>query len=136
MAFEACHNPLCGASVGPSVRKKRSFCSDECKMDGWVLKRAGELLADLPPERKRAILGNGSAEIMGKSRSAPSGKINGKSKRYLCRRWPYLSIGKRVKFQDGYFATADLEVQKIIERSSDFGAHILEVEGDTKGDAY
>lgn len=56
--FEACQNPICGVKLDleGKPKRKRRFCSEECKINGWVLKRAGELLSSLPAERKLDIL--------------------------------------------------------------------------------
>jgi hypothetical protein len=46
---ERCANPFCGRLIEPLAngdwrRTPRKFCSDRCKMDGYVLRRAGEML--------------------------------------------------------------------------------------------
>ena len=48
-----CENPLCGHQFHRSGTKMdpRRYCSEKCKFDSWVIKRAGELLADLSDEQ-------------------------------------------------------------------------------------
>jgi len=49
------------------------------------------------------------------------------SKTYACSTWPSLSIGRSVRFRDGFFETNDPETQRLIERAHGFGIQIQEV---------
>ena len=40
--FEPCGNPFCKTSM--TVKSGKKFCSDQCRMDGYVLRRAKALL--------------------------------------------------------------------------------------------
>ena len=81
-----CLNPVCSNTIESIPisegwrRTPKRFCSDDCKMNAWVLRRASELLASLPVERKLAILGGGFSEITMKSLSGSNGQINRESK--------------------------------------------------------
>lgn len=126
MESERCQNPLCGAELGPRVRKRRFFCPGQCKMDTWVLRRAAQLLSRVSAQKKLGIL----AGLLSANRNQRETngnnqwKISGK-KTYICAKWPYLAIGKRVKFEGGLFETDDPELQKMIEGNKAFGAQIL-----------
>lgn len=48
-------------------------------------------------------------------------------KLYRCDRWPFLSVGERVHFQAGQFATDDPGLQEQIESLAYFGVHVWEV---------
>jgi hypothetical protein len=56
---DRCRSPICGKPIEPIEngwrRRDRLYC-DGCKMDAWVLKRAGELLRDVTDERVLEIL--------------------------------------------------------------------------------
>ncbi len=95
-------------------------------MNAWVLKKAGELLADMPLERKLEILGNGSGEKP-TMKSLPAS--NGHRRVYQCSRWPRLNIGKRVRFEAGYFETEDPELQRAIESNEAYQVQIFPVNG-------
>lgn len=144
---ERCLNPLCGSDFTPYGHgHPQKFCSKQCKMDKWALKRTAELLSPLPAARKLGILAgllsaNGNqCGISGKRNGNRAGSTSGNrqetngnnqcetngTKTYTCARWPYLTIGKRVKFEGGLFETDDPELQKVIEGNKAFGAQILE----------
>jgi hypothetical protein len=62
--LKACSNPVCKNPI-PELpangtkrwrRTKRRFCSDRCRIDGWVLARAARILFCLEPEEWWAIL--------------------------------------------------------------------------------
>jgi hypothetical protein len=53
---EPCENPLCQISLNGDGRKTRRFCSDRCRLVGWILKKAAELLAPLEQSRAWEIL--------------------------------------------------------------------------------
>jgi len=102
-------------------------------MDVWVLKRAAELLSPLPAERKLEILAGLVLTASGNSHNFTHQKKgengNDHRKTYMCSRCPYLSIGKLVKFQHGYFVTEDLEAQQAIEKNELYQVHIFLVDG-------
>ena len=60
--FERCQNPLCDTPIEPLEggwrRTAKRFCSDDCKMAGWILKRAGELLAGCADKEVLLIIRN------------------------------------------------------------------------------
>ena len=95
-------------------------------MDAWALRRAAELLSPLPMERKLEILPvlvspNGNQCVINGDNHR---ETNGRKKTYQCLRWPYLRIGKKVKFEGGRFETEDVEIQALIEAKPEFGALI------------
>jgi len=53
-----CENPLCGNSYEQTglVMNPRRYCSDECKQQGSILKRAARLLVGLDQARVWEIL--------------------------------------------------------------------------------
>ena len=62
--LKGCSNPVCKNPI-PELpangskrwrRTERRFCSDHCRMDGWVLARAARILFCLEPEEWWAIL--------------------------------------------------------------------------------
>jgi hypothetical protein len=53
-----CESPVCSVEFEPSgleIKPKR-FCSDQCKMNSWVIRRAAKLLEGIPIERVTEIL--------------------------------------------------------------------------------
>lgn len=56
--LQVCDSPVCSVEFEPSGLdiKPRRFCSDQCKMDAWVIKRAKELLAGMSDEEKLEVL--------------------------------------------------------------------------------
>jgi hypothetical protein len=46
-------------------------------------------------------------------------------KRYVCNKYPFLAIGKTVKFNNGYFETENEDEQKLIESREYFGAYLF-----------
>lgn len=118
-------SPVCGSEFTPYGHgHPQKFCSKECKLDAWALKRAAELLSPLPVEGKVEILvalvdPNGIQSVTaGDNQGKASKKV------YQCARWPYLRIGKKVKFENGCFETEDTEIQALIEAKPEYGAHI------------
>jgi hypothetical protein len=57
-SLESCANPLCESSFTASgtPMQKRRFCSDRCRMDHWVLVRAGKLIIRLGEEQAWQVL--------------------------------------------------------------------------------
>jgi len=53
---ERCLNPVCKADLGPRKRRNKKFCSDRCRLDGWALARAAQLLFQIEPARWYEIL--------------------------------------------------------------------------------
>lgn len=53
---ERCLNPICRAELGPRKRKRKKFCSDRCRLNGWVLARAARLLFQIEPSRWYEVL--------------------------------------------------------------------------------
>lgn len=53
---ESCHNPLCKATLPERVRRPRYFCSDRCKDETSVLRRAARLLTRLGQGKAWEIL--------------------------------------------------------------------------------
>jgi hypothetical protein len=49
--FDACQNPFCKSVIEPLPngwrRTKRRYCSNRCKLDGYTLRRAKALLANV-----------------------------------------------------------------------------------------
>jgi len=100
-------------------------------MDAWALRRAAELLSPLPMERKLEILPalvspNGNQRVI--SVEDNHRETNGRKKTYQCIRWPYLRIGKTVKFEGGRFETEDTEIQALVEGRPEYGALIKPME--------
>ena len=62
--------------------------------------------------------------------TAPQAKARGDVRTYRCERWPWLSIRNEVKFSDGFFQTADPELQSLIEGLQDYGLFIIRLDGD------
>jgi len=121
---EACSNPICGNPIEPETenrwrRTPRKFCCDGCKHDAWAIRRAAELLALLPAEKKLEIL---AVSTHCKINWESTG--NQHAKTYSCTTWPRLSIGKRIRFKDSLFETTDPELQREIETNSSFGVQI------------
>jgi len=52
------------------------------------------------------------------------------TKRYASARYPYLSIGSKVKFVNGAYETDDPELQKLIEGRPYFGVSVFASKGD------
>jgi len=136
---EQCLSPLCNNQIEPEGknwrRTPRKFCSDQCKTNTWALRKSAELLSGFPAERKIKILsgvsspnnqyvfnGNNHGEITVENQH----EIN-MSKTYACSTWPSLSIGRRVRFRNGIFETADPRLQQLIKEAHGFGVYILEV---------
>lgn len=44
---ERCQNPFCGCLIPPKGKNApvKKYCSDRCRMDAYVLRRAGELMS-------------------------------------------------------------------------------------------
>lgn len=64
---EVCSNPLCKNPVvtHPKAIHPRRFCSDQCRLDHWTLRRVAEMLLPLGPAKGWEILqglGNGDTE--------------------------------------------------------------------------
>jgi hypothetical protein len=51
---ERCSNPFCNAPM--EAKKRKRFCSDRCRMDGYVLRRAAQMLDQVGIVRFNAIL--------------------------------------------------------------------------------
>ena len=120
---EACGNPVCSNLIGPKEgnwrRTPRKYCSDRCKMDGWAIKHARDLLAPLPEDRRREILATG--RNMADERCSHA-------RAYRCRRYPQLAIGKRVRFSNGIFETNDSDLQRFVESNEWFGIYIERID--------
>ena len=56
---DRCKNPLCDSEIMRSNRRPRKFCGDRCRLDSWVLAKAGRLLARLDPKRALLALDRG-----------------------------------------------------------------------------
>ncbi len=72
--WSQCRNPLCRGPLPTRVRKPRQFCSDQCKNDGSILRRAARLLARLGQVRAWEIL----RELNGTGDTKLAGTIGGK----------------------------------------------------------
>ena len=59
---ERCKNPLCDSGVMPSKWHPKKYCCDRCRIDGWILAKAGRLLAGIDPERALLALDRGLRE--------------------------------------------------------------------------
>jgi hypothetical protein len=121
---ETCGNPVCSNLIGPKEkgnwrRTPRKYCSDRCKMDGWAIKHARDLLASLPEDRRREILATG--RNMADERCSHA-------RAYRCRRYPQLAIGKRVRFSNGIFETNDSDLQRFVESNEWFGIYIERID--------
>jgi hypothetical protein len=58
VSLQLCESPVCGVRFkqgGLEISRKR-FCSNECKMDAWVLRRAIKLLEGLSDEELLAVM--------------------------------------------------------------------------------
>ena len=121
---ETCGNPVCSNLIeleeeGTWRRTPRKYCSDRCKMDGWAIKHARDLLASLPEDRRREILTTGrnmADETCSDARA------------YRCQRYPQLAIGKQVQFSNGIFKTNDSNLQRIVESNEWFGTYIERID--------
>lgn len=118
--LEACQNPLCKVDLPSEGKPKRNrrFCSNECKLDGWALRKAAELL--LPKGQEEAwnmLLGMNGAN----GHEANNGH---RRKVYSCHKYPRFTLGRKIKFEDGWFVTEDTESQRLIESNQWFRVHI------------
>ena len=54
----ACGNPTCNLAFEASgtAMQPRRFCSDRCRMDHWILRKAGALLVELGQAKAWALL--------------------------------------------------------------------------------
>ena len=57
-----CESRVCDVRFAKTGKPKR-FCSDQCRMDAWAIRRVGELLKDLSDEKALAIL-RGQRELL------------------------------------------------------------------------
>ena len=57
---DRCGNPFCNSSIEPLPdgyrRTARRYCSDQCKMDGYVLRKAKEMIDRVGIVKFNAIL--------------------------------------------------------------------------------
>ena len=121
---EACGNPVCSNLIeleekGTWRRTARKYCSDRCKMDGWAIRRARDLLASLPEDTRREILATGRNTADETCSHAMA---------YRCQRYPQLTIGKQVKFSNGIFKTNDSDLQSVVESNEWFGIYIERID--------
>lgn len=123
---EACGNPICGNLIEPTKgnwrRTPKKFCCDKCRTDGWAIRRARDLLASLPEDRRREILNRN--EIGNQYEINMVVEASYHVRVYRCRRYPQLTIGKQVRFNNGIFETNDSDLQRIVESNEWFGIHI------------
>ena len=49
-------------------------------------------------------------------------------RRYACEKWPQFSIGRKVRFSEGFFETSDTELISVVEKNEAYGAQIRQVE--------
>jgi hypothetical protein len=58
--LQACSNPFCKSTIDPLAdgwrRTKRRYCSNPCKMDGYVLRRARAMMDEVGIIRLNIIL--------------------------------------------------------------------------------
>jgi hypothetical protein len=63
---EKCQNPLCSKTIEPLQRgwrrTQRRFCSNRCKIDGWVIRRTSEILKQVGMVKFLEILETEKAE--------------------------------------------------------------------------
>lgn len=45
-------------------------------------------------------------------------------KRYACVQWPFLRLGKEIKFEGGFYTAKNEDEVKLIESNSAYGVHI------------
>jgi len=129
--MSACGNPVCGNLIEPEEegnwrRTPRKYCSDRCKMDGWAIRRACDLLASLPEDGRRKILNLNGIDNQYEINKAD--EICSYARAYRCRRYPQLSIGKLVRFNNGIFETNDCDLQRIVESNEWFGIYIERID--------
>ena len=53
---ERCGNPFCVAPITIKAQKGKRYCYDQCRMDGYALRRAKALLAKVGTVRFHAVM--------------------------------------------------------------------------------
>jgi len=46
--LELCANPFCKAEISLGKRKRARFCSDQCRLNAWIVAKAAKLLLPMP----------------------------------------------------------------------------------------
>jgi hypothetical protein len=137
--LERCLSPVCNNQIEPEGKNWRQtpkkFCSERCKTETWALRKTADLLSCFSAEKKIEILSavssrNNQYETNGDNHcesTVENQRDVNVPKTYVCRTWPQLSIGGKVRFRNGLFETNDPEIQQLVEKAYGFGVHILEV---------